>query len=206
MELDLLREHCLTHSYRHYDKAPESHTLGTYAWDLRQCPIPKCRKPRWLKPAQIPGQEGHLMAHDEHERTEHWTDALSKGYDSTTGFIVCPVCGHCSISTSDFREHLEIEHVLSESHRGFGAAIRSRIEGKVYYHCTAWKDVPAVFLKGPITCDFCSYQATAPDPKNHPGLLRPPQELFPYRRQILQLLPDFCTHPVFDDICRGPWN
>lgn len=142
------------------------------------------------------------MTHDEHERTEHRTDALSKGYDSLTGSIVCPVCDHRSIGTSEFCEHLENEHVLSESHRGFGEVIRSRLR----YSRTAWEHIPTWLLKGPFTCDFCSNRSTEVNPRNHPGVLKPLQELLPYRRQILQLLPRFGTHPVFDDIRHGPWN
>lgn len=210
LELDLLREHCSIHIY---GETPEARILRIYASELRQCPMNKCSKNRWIAPDKIPGPGGHLMSHDEDERSLERSSVLSKGYDGLTGAVICPVCDYRSASIPEFTEHLEDEHVLAEDHRGFGAYIRfwgpSREVWDRYRYrhdkWVAWQDLPYRFYRSiGFTCNYCSrlFPAEASDTsyRSHVELLKSSQELLPYRRQILQLLTNFAHHPVFDDI------
>ncbi|KAL1614162.1 hypothetical protein SLS56_012172, partial [Neofusicoccum ribis] len=216
LELDLLRAHLSIHEFW---EAPEIKALWEYTLKLQQCPMHKCPKHRWINRYKIPGPGGHLMSHDEDERSLERSGVLSKGYDSLTGAVICPACDYRSASTSEFTEHLEDEHVLAEDHRGFGAYIRSwgsaRKEWEREYFChdklAAWQDLLYAFRhEVGFACKYRSHDFSTGGAdagcRSHVELLRSSQELLPYRRQILQLLPNFAHHTVFDDIRETAQN
>ena len=139
------------------------------------------------------------MQHNEEERNASHIGITITGFDPSTAFVICPF-PECQIRLPQlmaFQDHI-IEHTFVDPN-----------------HFRAWRDQ----LPPWSVDDFPPWQTwgvTAMNPqmvqlKSEPSksliptndqleLLKPVQELHPYREQILRLYPGFGTHPVFQDI------
>lgn len=215
LQLDLLRVHMHVHND---DEASEVSLLKLYAADTRRCPLEKCRvgSSRWMYSDKIPGPNGHLLVHDQAERQEQRVGISARGYDATSGSIICPICREFCPGNGEFRKHFSNVHMTVTEHaRLYTAAVRSKIHtDKKFDGWSIWDDLPlflfqeSVSSEGGFKCPGCSVTiADRPGhfgdkPVNHPGLIVATEELYRHRREILRLLLDFYTHPVFDDVRR----
>lgn len=203
LQLDLFRLH-LSHHGDHVLNSHAMKSLRRYAEGGQKCPIPKCRQKRWLSAQQLSGPKGHLATHNEVDRTSPETILRENGYD-TQGGMICPICSMPSPTHEDFTEHIKNEHVLTEHGKRHAHAARSSKNylGSLQNWC-AWEPLPWPSGEN-YQCPCCPFLHRAyrvyPD-TSHEGLIKPSEELYPYRRQILRLWPNIDSHPVFDDLRR----
>ena len=160
----------------------------------RPCPVAECSQKLDLDSLQE-----HIMQHNEEERNASHIGITITGFDPSTAFVICPF-PECQIRLPQlmaFQDHI-IEHTLVDLN-----------------HFRAWRDqLPPWGVDD--SPPWQGWEVTAMNPQmvhlqskpstylkstnDHLKLLKPVQELYPYREQILRLYPGFGTHPVFQDI------
>lgn len=209
LQLDLLRLHLSFHG--RFFNSDTVKLLKTYAEGGQKCPMQKCRQKRWLSSDQLAGKKGHLVSHNEADRISQASTLREKGF-GIQGEVICPMCGTPSSDTADFCTHMENEHILTEHGKGHAAEVRFAGSDLFYKHVftrLVWNmglDHRDFLYGKSYSCPHCSFQqgygVRGDLRKAHLGLLRPSEELYPYRRQILRLWPGFGSHPVFDDLRR----
>ena len=137
-----------------------------------------------------------------------------------TGFpvirIVCPVCKCHFMEHQSLREHLVDAHVLRDlkHFQNWTSAVKKTVNSSYEWIGTplkrdaAWKPWRLTLLGAgdinlDIRCPECNeikmIEASGPI-IHHLGMLDQSEHLFPYREAILDLYPEFATHPVFEDI------
>lgn len=144
--------------------------------EYRDCPLPKCpyriylrRGDRSLDPLQR-----HLLEHhDSKGRSNFAGRILERGYDATTGEIVCPVC----LERGKFSDHSKFYHHFFEAH----------------YHG------PPVKVDATTTISPLSGWGNG-DTETLRACTLVPDEVRQCRRTTLSLWPHFENYPVWDDV------
>lgn len=172
--------------HMYYRSGLESRMLYSTMY-YRDCPIPRCHfrinvsKERTLDSFQV-----HLTTkHSFQWRTGYTSFIGSRGYDATTGNVVCPICtkhfqypGH-----SAFYRHLIDAHLN-------GLALPEAVRGNIKPHSNYTYGLSMDVLEVGSALRSCT-QIT--------------EEIRQHHRTILSLWPLFEVHPVFDEIRNGPY-
>ncbi|GME43721.1 membrane transporter [Neofusicoccum parvum] len=208
LTLDLLAIHAATHLWD-----PHSRAIATYAKDTRKCPMPKCR--RWTPAATLPA---HLHTHHaEPTRLAHAPLLAARSLDARTCTPLCPCCRAPCATAASLRLHIEAAHcadaVLSAAHLAlYAAAVRARIAALPWYvagaHAdwAAWAPLPLEMRSAGFACPGCAIvfdPASCWAADGHASVVGAAPELWAWRREVLWLLPEFASHPVFEDVRRG---
>ncbi|OJD30699.1 c2h2 transcription factor [Diplodia corticola] len=194
--LDLLRVHVSCHDN---DDAQTIKLLKSYGERDRKCPMRNCRQKRWLSIEQIAGPKGHLMSHDEADRISQASDLRGRGY-GVHGEAICPICDYSSTDIAAIQQHIESEHILTEHGRMHVNAVRSILKPYDKTYPRVWDHLPYGWFA--YSCPSCPYEKKEYQsaPTDHVGIFKPSDEIYPFRRHILHLWPEFHSHPVFDDV------
>ena len=195
-----------------------------------QCPVPNCAAHTALNRLPAHLLEYHSMeiafihqelskinypctlADNDHNETIYGNGASF----ATLVHISCPICKCRCMDHQSFQKHLVDTHILKEldHFQKWSSAVEGMISSTYEWigtpptgdatwtpwrltllgadhidleiHCPECKEIEAIEAGGPIT--------------HHLGMLVQPEHLSPYREEILDLYPEFATHPVFDDI------
>ncbi|XTI87392.1 hypothetical protein V2W45_412488 [Cenococcum geophilum] len=171
----------------------------------RQCMLKNC-----LKRLDILKMQSHLLGHTMNERLEETAAIQQMGYDTETVKVICPLCKLLLRNHGGFTAHLQSVHLTTDSTHL--AQFRESVAGILcnvfspnglswetwrvqYYH---WNTTESML------CLTCGQPALARgqlgEIDHHLQLLTKPDEIRPYRWDILRLCPDFGSHPVFDDV------
>lgn len=125
--------------------------------------------------------------------------------------VACPVCGDISPDFHHFREHFWANDLFLDANAAAHfVSWQNAVEQDQGSKSSGmpWDSLRAPLRKGnSVECPKCMYSIRGSESMNeglqHPSLLRPTQqviqELGPFRMQILRLIPEFITHPIFDD-------
>ncbi|TKA76462.1 hypothetical protein B0A55_06102 [Friedmanniomyces simplex] len=227
MYVHLVKAHTADHS--HSSKTARAMT-NAIATDKPFCPRWECRKSLPLGKFEphvlAPGKEDLLAMGDdllalnyivvingdsdlaEGSVVEPHQDPAS--CDRMTLKVLCPVCKSILDSREAFRNHFAQHHVVAAEHEEHFIAWRetasafdrwSPYEQFVPYKpWSLWSDFH-------IRCTYCNH-AVHPvriniaigKVQHHMSMLADPEQLRPYRMQILKLLPEFIRHPIWDDL------
>lgn len=198
---DLLILHVAHHSEF---EAPSVYLLQYFGWKREQCPLSGCR--RWIKVDTMIGPHGHLMRqHTDEERHNENVVLCESGYTVDGNPIhpgdrklSCPICKQTLTGTANFEVHLENEHILTEAGKAHASPIRpphypnswcfwyDHWYMKEYRH---WREtLPSVHREGVSHANPLL------------NVMKPTEELYRHRLEILRLWPVFACHPVFDDV------
>lgn len=209
MTFDLFKLHARNHSYSCFQEYAGIGCPGRVSIDARQCAIENCQK--WLPISEM---QNHLRSHKGSERLRERTVIEQMGYDAATTKIVCPVplCNHRFRDHAEFAEHVEAVHLTTDmAHLDkFRQHMRNWLSRSGRYSFTlgrAWQSWGG-FLQYSLSkefCPACGESCASEDGifwriDHHLVLLKDPNEVRPYRREILRVCPEFSTHPVFSDI------
>lgn len=122
--------------------------------------------------------------------------------------IKCPVprCITTAPTHSAFLAHMSVSHAAASDVSHIDAYFHSVKEYDILYSCTdeevtvSWDLFHKIsFWKQKGTCPTCGFTGYLSDGHER-SLLADFTELYPVRRQILKLCPEFVSHPVFDDL------
>ncbi|KAI9775411.1 MAG: hypothetical protein M1839_001105 [Geoglossum umbratile] len=175
-----------------------------YSASKRPCPLEGCRK--WLPHTSVPA---HLRSHEIGDLIGRETDIAEAGYDISSGCTICPVCRQTSASPEIFAEHLVLHHLTVdvEHFAAWREACRPFITYKMlpWGRLHPWEHPP----REGLVCPMCGLQGAAGQ-SYFPEFTHQRNFLAPFdwidkdlQNKILNLWPDFKTHPVFDSI-RAP--
>ncbi|KAF2658860.1 hypothetical protein K491DRAFT_234755 [Lophiostoma macrostomum CBS 122681] len=200
MTLDLLKIHSIWH--KRMGHVPDG--ILAKLWEERSCPLTLCDQS--IKMSFLYSKDNmpdHIRTHFWTERRESQDAMRNSTYNPVTGDIICPICGATCQTTPRFAEHLDVEHL--EGHlQAFIARLRIRFG---YDGWESW-DVIDKHRFANYGCSACGVdEAAARDRatreeigRRHRALLQVDEGIRTHRRAILNLLPSFSFHPVFDDI------
>ncbi|KAF2237255.1 hypothetical protein EV356DRAFT_564976 [Viridothelium virens] len=204
--------HVLNHSQyaqspQHIGSEPSIHHLRVSAQRLLCCPLRDCK----FNHLDIHDGIYHIRSHDYEDRLEGSTLLARRGYNAFSGNIICPICFEESAETKDFAEHLTLKHMtLDPDHlRTWRQTVESLYQhvnvGLCEYtlptfRAPAW--LPWFHHGRGLTCPTCGKF------EGRHGYLRHQQSLVidesdslkQHAAKILQLLPEFGAHPIFNDL------
>lgn len=187
------------------------HSPRNNAWTsvekIRACPMPKCPFR-----VNVLGKKVHHMDdlivhmqqnHDNNIRSKHKTIISKRGYDSATGYIMCPIC---SPQAPHFAKHEDFyQHVLQTHMQNNWSLDPDQVKLIVSNMFFSWGDYGYHALANKMYRDFGYYtycrlvwwfdHAQVPD------------EVKEHRLVLLSLWPVFCYFPIWDDVkyCeKGP--
>ncbi|KAI9711772.1 MAG: hypothetical protein M1820_001917 [Bogoriella megaspora] len=167
---------------------------------LSKCPVKQC------KYQGLGFDPKHITYHSEEERCDHSAEFAARGFDSATGFFRCPMCLLLAPDREAFVEHLEVGHMTSDPEHYLAwrsecmkQAGRSGEVGRLW---TKWKG-----NKGEsIVCPRCNQQQNACLGRwpylhdHHLTLIVYGREVEEHAEEILRIVPEFGTMPLFDEI------
>lgn len=175
----------------------------------QRCPFPAC-------PAYKPIEklQNHLLEeHSCFDREGMAYELSDAGYDWNACFVVCPVCPSSSTSFEThkkFLAHLEEVHVATDNTKAQrcvpkDARRRKTPNGpKPLWERFLDSSRQKVCLGCGEDLETHGHLSYTKSMEHTERLLRPSEELFPFRERILKLCPEFGSHPVFDDV-RPVW-
>lgn len=198
---DSMKVHCSKHTRFIEDTAVSDSLRMWYRLEVLPCPMQSCHKIYWS-----PGHLlEHLRTHTEEERTAQSAAIAAAGYDAITCEVVCPMCDRRCLDHHAFADHLEVNHLLNDGEcllqwKGCLAPPERDESRNVWekWYCCHGKKGESV-----ITCPTCGsffWVGRWNEMDHYLTFLTPNEQIYPYRREILRLLPEFQTHPVFDDL------
>lgn len=128
--------------------------------------------------------------------------------------IVCPVCDAICEDHTAFKVHLERNHYLLRSAAAHFEAWKTYAQALPIWSKDAnarenfdtlsvWHTLckTTVSFKCP-SCDWAKENVGWATVDHHLSMLADPEELRPYRREILKLHPGFIDHPVWGDLAK----
>ncbi|KAF1999933.1 hypothetical protein P154DRAFT_563753 [Amniculicola lignicola CBS 123094] len=185
--LDLLRVHEEIHLISGIPRLYQpAYLLTNFKKFNHSCLIGSCKK--MVKHDKL---QAHLLSHNVNQRREH-RDAIEKwGYEAVTMRLICPVCGEHSSDRAQFARHIKESHlpqpkdVVTSSHVCIGYFMDRYREGKYRQD-----NLLGIFE---YTGDPESFGFSQEED-------RMLGELYPWRRELLRLLPDICFHIMFQDV------
>jgi hypothetical protein len=177
----------------------------------RQCMLKNC-----LKRLNILEMQSHLLDHTMNERLREATVIRQMGYDAETVKVICPLCKLLLGNHEEFAAHLQSVHLITDSAHlaKFQKSVANTIPYSFFLNDLIWETWRVwhhhVDTLESMLCPTCGQPALARSQlalagqlneiDHHLQLLVKPDEIRPYRGDILRLFPRFGSHPVFDDV------
>ena len=208
MSFDEIKLHARSHGW---ESNSIVETLQRIPARQRQCMLKNC-----LKKLDIFEMQSHLLDHTMNERLEEAAVIQQMGYDAETVKVICPWCKLLLRDHGEFTTHLQSVHFTTDS--AHLAEFRESVANIIsnYYlddpiwtaqvcHWETWSvETRHWDTVKSMLCLTCGQPASArgqlDEIDHHLQLLAKPDEIRPYRWDILRLCPRFGTHPVFDDV------
>ncbi|KAI9666588.1 MAG: hypothetical protein M1821_004524 [Bathelium mastoideum] len=164
---------------------------------IQKCPVKDCKCR-----IHTPGKP-HILTHSEEDRSELSDGFREKGYDASTGYVLCPICQDQAKDVESFAEHLELKHLtLDADHFTAWKAMYEKA-------CRKWVETPPrIWLKWKVSgieklkCPICPFQQDIPGfsglTDHHASLRQLGSEVEEHAEEILRILPGFGMMPIFD--------
>lgn len=121
--------------------------------------------------------------------------------------VTCPICSIACDDHASFALHLCETHLIKGGEKEHfrlwrdGVASNIRQHSKVLQPWTSWV---VKNIRAEIICTACGSLGSSgrhgSKLNHHISMQVDPEDIRPYRREILKLYPDFASHPVFDDL------
>lgn len=186
------------HLRNHHKDAPPFRSIFQYYGHIRRCPLPSCDKIM-----KLDSLRDHLLKthHTVAKQPNDRGKLKTAGFDADSLDYICPVCNGVFRELASWRNHIVTDHLVTDA--------LHFLQFRDSFHRGPTFMVPWIGFSGwrianndPILCVHCLERRGNSDGNidHQLQLLRNPQEIYPYRRAILALWPQFGTHPVFDDV------
>lgn len=205
---------CLTHpmSFDEIKLHAQSHrwncnsiveTLRRIPTGQRQCMLKNC-----LKRLDISKMQSHLLDHTMNERLKEAAVIQQMGYDVETVKVICPLCKLLLRNHREFIAHLQSVHLTTDSTHL--ARLQESVANITFPNDLIWETWGVQhhhwYRVKSMLCPTCGQPVSARGQlgkiDHHLQLLTKPDEIRPYRWDILRLCAGFAAHPVFDDVLQ----
>lgn len=210
----LMAIHCRNHDHKIHGNYYK-HLIALEDSDQkRKCPIDTCPEKR------VGVMQQHLLKnHSLPERLQFRYSLAAEGFDASRGQLICPIsgCGIPSETKVDLIDHLASTHLFKDTMHFliFRDQFKKNVGGVMVdsSHSIPWGPW-TVRVSRSFACQQCGVDAIEMDPDQHlrgfeyfPGkvthhleFLAASHQVEADKQQILKLIPEFATHPVFDPV------
>ncbi|KAF2112867.1 hypothetical protein BDV96DRAFT_601690 [Lophiotrema nucula] len=182
---------------KHSQEADNFYRLGLRASAKNHCLVKTCR---WVGLRDTDAMQVHLRSHHVDERNEFSDEIVRAGFDVATCAVVCPICRRKCPSLQEFVDHLDHHLVKDVPHfRAFQRATDLHTDSEQF----SWMSWP-----NPNRVDaacICGYSAerNGSDIEHQLSLLKGDIEIRPHLADLLNLIPAFSKHPIFQDASKS---